>query len=681
MSEQAADTTRLASDCSSDDTNGSLPGTQELAKGDEAGDTQAVTHQMSASKTSESYSSGDEVALQGASQSRETGESARATKNSASPEEISDLGANKNININMDGAVDPEKSDLAEAGSVRPEFEAESALRRAESRREATDEELPHNTKSTKQSEAADSVTFREGQLETVPEKVSADDLQAEDIEMIVRFMKWSREDVIEGLSVCDGSVDKFFELGKERVRTTMLERSAPKQGAQATSSLLKEALAVYRKKKPKSLQRESGDVFVILDRNDLSRSCRLHSEDAAKASISLKSELERLCVLQKHPQGVIGIKYLFVLKANNPDQMPLLCNIDLDAARTDHENSIYTQQRESTEADIKVEKGENEVKVESPADGGEPTPNQPEIKKRGVDWVAGYESFLHMLSNLGQPNHGISQSDIGTALQQIEAVARIANHYQAKAPGLIIERILTTNFVIEKGDELWNAIAKDAARWLVIAVQLQSSVLYIESFKHVAGCYPDWPWSISRRELEKQVPSSVTIAIVTKSEQLFRLRTDIDLKLLCHTIADKGRRAAPNGGDPTTGFVVSIFREWIAGHVEYIRSGGTSLPLSKSICSHEKGCISTAGFYRMLKGTNGDCLSLLLLQKTSSQGCTWDGKEIKKMLAILKRGAAEMVAPLVEKKLRGNDTSLAYLTCIDVLKEDIPWNMDATPS
>ena len=205
--------------------------------------------------------------------------------------------------------------------------------------------------------------------------------------------------------------------------------------------------------------------------------------------------------------------------------------------------------------------------------------------------------------------------------------------------------------------------------------MQLRSSLLYSESFKHVAGCYPDWPWSISRKELEKQVPSSVTIAIVTKSEQLHRLRTGIDFKLLCHTISIEGRRAAPNGDKPTVGLVVSFFREWVAGHVESIRSGGTSLPLSKSICSHERGCDSTAGFYRMLKQGSGNYLSLQLLQKTWGKGCTWDEKEIKNVLAVLKRNAAEMVAPLFENSLRGNDTSLAYLTCIDVSKEDIPWD------
>lgn len=667
MSEQAADTTRLASDCVSDDTNGSSRGTQELAKADEAGDTQALTHQMSASETSDSYSSGgDEVALKEASQSRETGESARGTKDSVSPADISDLGANKNTDINMDDADDSEKSDLAESGSVRPEFEAESALRRAESRRESTDGELPHSSKSTKRSEAADSV----------PEK-SAHDLKADDIETIVRFMKWSREDAIEGLSVCDGSMDKFFELGTESVRAIMLERRAAKQGAQTTRSLLAEALALYSEKKSKSLQRESGDVFVILDGNDLSRSCRLQSEEAAKASSSFKNELKRLSVLQKHPQGVKGIKYLFVLQAKNPGQMPLLCNIDLGAARTDHENSIYTQQRESTEADTKAEKVENKIKLEPLADREERLSEQPDNKKGDVDWIAGYESFLHMISNLGHPDFGISHSDIGAALSQIEAIATIANHYQADELGSRIEGRLTTNFVIMKGNELWNAIAKDAARWLVIAVQLRSSLLYSESFKHVAGCYPDWPWSISRKELEKQVPSSVTIAIVTKSEQLHRLRTGIDFKLLCHTISIEGRRAAPNGDKPTVGLVVSIFREWVAGHVESIRSGGTSLPLSESICSHEKGCDSTAGFYRMLKQGSGNYLSLQLLPNTWGKGCTWNQeeiKEIKNMLAVLKRNAAEMVAPLFENSLRGNDTSLAYLTCIDVSKEDIPW-------
>ncbi|CAK3831416.1 Hypothetical predicted protein [Lecanosticta acicola] len=573
------------------------------------------------------------------------------------------------------------------------EFASETTSRRAEARetnkkKEEEEEDLPHNSKAE---ETLESTT---AQSDVIKSSRDAEE-RTQNIGTIRTVVGCGEEEAARWLQQ-GGTLPQAILLALDPARAVQAASANQSESCGVPEpkapTLLEEALAAYR---TKPLQK-GGDTFVILDGTDLARSCRLSSENIIEAVPVLERQLI-------HPPSsglgvdVDGIKHLLVLK-KAVNGMPLLSRLSLNTMREDCEDVLHKKasgegagaQIEATETGIKSEKL-TQVKHELLADmhdSAAPDAKSAPARSAPVDWIAGYESFLRIISHVRPQYYGISQSNIDTALAQIEGVAKIAHSYKAAGPGSVVEEsiesLLLKEFSFNRVNHLWNSIAKDAARWLVVAVHLECSLLYKEAFIHVAGCYPNWPWNVSRVDMEKQVPTSVTSAIATKSQVLAFLRAGIERELFCSSITfaideDEAVRArvGPDNG-PRVWMAVSCFREWLAAHLWALDGG---IPSSQAICSHDKGCRSTSGICRLLARGGDSYLPLnSLLDKWDYEAVPKgaDFEElIDKSLIRIKKFAAKAVQPLVKNSLRGKKRDLEYLTCIEVSAEDIPWEKE----
>ncbi|KAK4501503.1 hypothetical protein PRZ48_007312 [Zasmidium cellare] len=450
-------------------------------------------------------------------------------------------------------------------------------------------------------------------------------------------------------------------------------------------ATLLDEALAAAR---PKRLQKD-GDLVIILDIADLSKTYRLRSEDVERASPIFKHEL---AAIADTTANVNGIKHLFILQAAVEDgAMPLLGRKPLDLMRGDCEDKFYKQPAGG--AEVQNEEPSEQIKVEEGAAGMEAAASARSDPPK-TDWINVYEIFIRAIA-FPRISSGISSTDITTALEKLELVAQIAKATQAVSCVSIAVNSTFTAFM--ESQQLWPAIADDAVRWLLVGINLEKPLIYNEALTHVAGCFPEWPWSVPK----EAIPFDVLQTIATKSLALDQTRKDIERKLMClHTTftekvspvsKSKPKSAESKPADiirvsldtkPLTFTVVSIFREWIALHLNHLDSGKTGPPKTKSaLCDHsDPECLTIAGFHRLI-GRGGDAY-LPADEVCSSWDHDWheldedDNDKIRSTLKKLKASAAGLVAPLLASALKFEGREkLGYLTAIEVTEEDMPWD------
>lgn len=104
------------------------------------------------------------------------------------------------------------------------------------------------------------------------------------------------------------------------------------------------------------------------------------------------------------------------------------------------------------------------------------------ESPPRAIDWQSRYEDFNSLLARF--ETKLCEAKDITSAISDLEAVAQIANHYDAVQFSSPVTRIITQFFnhcCVER--QLWEPIAKDAARWLRIAILLKKVSIFDEAF------------------------------------------------------------------------------------------------------------------------------------------------------------------------------------------------------
>lgn len=362
------------------------------------------------------------------------------------------------------------------------------------------------------------------------------------------------------------------------------------------------------------------------------------------------------------------------MLTIDPAESLPILARHDLDAPRAEPKPAtaqIATPDGVQIDTKAKVENGE-----------ATPMPDAPRI-----DWAGAYESMFRMIANFPAKHLGIAQENVDAARPKIEMVAQVAERYSAVSPESSVTRELERLFSgFINTHRLWQAIAKDAARWLVLSVRLQSPLLYNEAFVHVAGAYPAWPWAFNEEKVRTNLPDMYQ-AIVVRSKELEFGRQMAERMLLFTTLTGTPK-SGPNRGKPVpvnqrvrpiTYSVVNIWRDWITGHLSHIDSGCTTKPdYQDPICKHEGECLTVAGFHRTI-GRGGDSYlppeSLIDEYWDVDQFPDLDDSILRTTLKELKRAAAKIVAPLLQSRLQydGKD-KLPYLTCIRVREEDVPW-------
>ncbi|KAH7122415.1 hypothetical protein B0J11DRAFT_437402 [Dendryphion nanum] len=218
---------------------------------------------------------------------------------------------------------------------------------------------------------------------------------------------------------------------------------------------------------------------------------------------------------------------------------------------------------------------------------------------------------------------------------------------------------------IVEQRQKVYIAIRLDAARWMRLAISLESTSIYTECLIHLAGAWPHWPWKTDRNTL----PNELLKLVATKSKQIDDQCLEINQDLLLSTIC-VGRKGEPVTCAPEqmeTWLLVQTFRDILASGIRNMNaSNRRSLIQGKFYRRIHKGGEHYMSFEEVR------CTCLDILPKGS-----W--KELGSDLSDIKKYASVLVAPLAKNNLMIDPDAynVGYLTCTEVYPSDVPWEQD----
>ncbi|EMC97417.1 hypothetical protein BAUCODRAFT_121872 [Baudoinia panamericana UAMH 10762] len=450
----------------------------------------------------------------------------------------------------------------------------------------------------------------------------------------------------------------------------TLAEPSHNLEDGPKGPTLLEKALAVAK-------QTSKGDLLVVFDTKDLAKTVRL-STKSLLLQVPALAEYLRGRPTSKTGEAIDGVHFLVVLEKSKDRSMPVLVPKALDtlapSAPPEHLPTLFPDNKDLM---IKVEDGED-VRPR-------PVCSEADTVKHS-DWVKAYDSFLRivrLMPDISARSCGLP-SDAKIALARIERVVAVAEHYGVMLAAASAFKLLTNDWMTQR--TLFGAIAVQPKRWLVLAVKLESELVYKEAFVHLVGQYPSV-------ELDG-VAASIVDQIAMMSRDLRYHRYEVDQQLLLTTIkvsAHSGKGKQSDNKQPlreqmVSPFyktdiynVVNLWRDWIAEHIDALRAieNGADLATVRDtlFCEHNVSldgspamCLTTAGLYHLI-GEGGDAYLPVeeLISKCKQNGFKAEADTIRANLKVLKDKAKAIVAPLLASKLQYEaKTALSYVTCVD---------------
>ena len=281
---------------------------------------------------------------------------------------------------------------------------------------------------------------------------------------------------------------------------------------------------------------------------------------------------------------------------------------------------------------------------------------------------------------------HDIPKRNATAALPLIEEVLFLANNLDSTFTVKASFSTLFNGYIAHRS--LWQAIADDPIRWLLIGLDLQEILIYNEAFIHVAGNFSAWPWSTPKTK----IPEAILAAMSAKYERILRARASIDQSLsLLNFLKRKnlhiGKRSkteiTKRSSSAVAYEILALWRDWVLGHLAELYSTSqerTKFPHDN--CKHSsEECLTVAGFYRIL-AQSGDAYlptSFLTTKTWAKRVSRGDEGDMHSDLNLLKQEAANLVTPLVTSSLQFEGRAkLGYLTCIKVEDSDIPWEHES---
>ncbi|KAI5364956.1 hypothetical protein Slin15195_G044940 [Septoria linicola] len=435
-----------------------------------------------------------------------------------------------------------------------------------------------------------------------------------------------------------DEGCEKIATLNAEITPTTA--HSSDMQTEQVEELLLDKALMSLKTQPISKFRRrflKEGDVMVVLDRSDLSITCRLRSEDLRRstgASFLLAPAVKR--------SDAEGVNYLCVLEVVDGEGMPRLAGRSLSTKLSGY-GPLYAQ----NSIDAARLKSENAA-----------------VETQKMDWIRAYESFFHVLSHVEPKHQLINRKDVHAAVPHIEAISRIIAAEAANTA----RSALTTAFKVlfAEYSDLWAAVATEPTRWLAIGQNLRHEPVFKEAMVHLAAQYP----TVDSRG----ILDGTNLAVVQRlATQKHYHRLSIDQELLILTIDAKRSALAYS--------LLHYVLDWIRDHLREhgVHHGKNIEP--NALCSHDTGdCTQPAGFYRLLdkggdsylpEGQVFDALGRFMGSKLSSE----QRDSTRNNLKILKAKISSIVEPLLKSPLQYEKRAeLTYLTNIYIEAGDLPW-------
>lgn len=331
-----------------------------------------------------------------------------------------------------------------------------------------------------------------------------------------------------------------------------------------------------------------TGDVLIIVDMSDLSKSCRVKSSTLAKKAPKLPSA-------QDDTLEVMGVKTLLVIGDVKQDGVPALTSRALDTTGIDTTASSTN----TTSA------GKTKVKTESEANDGSNTDTKTTQLPTSHCWASSYLVLLRLLQRPEAFNDDIEEipETARQALPVIESVIAIAKRYGATQH---IRGHLRSMIPLRIHRGMLPGIAAQPVRWLNVFLNLdmQKYDRYEEAFTHVVGRYLDHNEDYDQLLL---LPAEIQAQITSNARMLCFKRMDIDRKLMLLTLTARPPTAGTaqpvsNNSAPFIWELVNTWGDWLKAHIAWL-DGTNSVygaQHSSDFCDG-KDCTTVAGLYRTI--------------------------------------------------------------------------------
>ncbi|KAI1428468.1 hypothetical protein F5Y12DRAFT_25912 [Xylaria sp. FL1777] len=412
-------------------------------------------------------------------------------------------------------------------------------------------------------------------------------------------------------------------------------------------------------------------------------------------------------------------------------DDIPML--IQRDANASNHTNnqkpsttatSLFGGGNSTSDANVLRSKGDHSrthstnsffrsvanLSLSAPKTDNPPPP--PPLSQDDADLLRDYDNLFRIFYNYPPVLDGISIPD---AYVQCKSLLRLADQYDALA--VVGPRV--DHHLLQFQGRLWKQIAKYPVSYLRLGYLSRSKVIFQEALIHIVG-----QWPANEHTIRNSFPEIVLDIIEDKVEELEEIvsRTEGQLFRLTLTNA-RGERVNPQNSY-LDWLAVSLFRQWLADSTSPPPLRPPPVPHSSSSFSsrhHASGQLprdavgrpaplapantvlsgavvptleAVGRTYRTLGSATGagylghdECKRFL---KLTSELYTRDNlRRFEKRIDELKGAAREIVRPLMgtqlelelDRAVNGTAGPAAgttnYLTCIEVLVRDLPWNAE----
>ncbi|KAI0973154.1 hypothetical protein F4678DRAFT_40114 [Xylaria arbuscula] len=335
-----------------------------------------------------------------------------------------------------------------------------------------------------------------------------------------------------------------------------------------------------------------------------------------------------------------------------------------------------------------------------------------PPLSQDDADLLRDYDNLFRIFYNYPPVLDGISIPD---AYVQCKSLLRLADQYDALA--VVGPRV--DHHLLQFQGRLWKQIARYPVSYLRLGYLSRSKVIFQEALIHIVG-----QWPTNEHTIRTSFPEIVLDIIEDKVEELEEIVSRIEGQLFrLNLTTARGERVSPHNSY-LDWLAVSLFRQWLADSTSPPPIPHTPAPHSSTSFSsrhHAAGNPTRDGAgrpappstantalsrpvvptlevvgrtYRTLGSTTGagylghdECKRFL---KLTPELYTRDNlRRFEKRIDELKCAAREIVRPLMGTRLEleldrvvngpaGPATgTTSYLTCIEVLGRDLPWNAE----
>jgi hypothetical protein len=267
----------------------------------------------------------------------------------------------------------------------------------------------------------------------------------------------------------------------------------------------------------------------------------------------------------------------------------------------------------------------------------------------RQMTLAQGFENFFKILYTI-PPQIDVN---IPVALEQCYCLTEIALRFG----NIQAVRMLVSNNLVDRRQELFTAIALDPLRWLKLACLLESKVIFAEALIHCAGGFPGKAWPTPLTYIDK----SLQAIIFKKATHLEAFVNRTRIKLLSLTIMNEKQQGLSTNLEGSTWAVVHIFREWL---VKQIQRADRSRP------EYQRSDYFRKIYHGGDAYLKEDEVTILVEQVTKTY------YDINDLLGEIKKWAKVQVEPLLKNNLMISPevNNIDYLTCTEVTEKDFPW-------